>query len=248
MEFNSSQIVAVILAGGYGTRVQHLLPGVPKPMASVAGKPFLEWIIHYLKVQGITKVIISTGYLAEIIEEYFRDRPISGVEISCYRETTPLGTAGGFLNAVRQSEQKPLSWLIINGDSLVFTNLNLLNIHLDDLDIGGVILGLEVGDTSRYGSLIYNEKDILVGFQEKRPGIGIINAGVYLLRHSLLREFPQNLPLSFEKDVFPNLLNKGINLKVQTVATPFLDIGTPESLPQAEKFIQNNLDKFDRAY
>ncbi len=71
MKFDLSEIVAVILAGGYGTRVQHLLPDVPKPMAPVAGKPFLEWIISYLKVQGITKVVISTGYRGELIEEYF---------------------------------------------------------------------------------------------------------------------------------------------------------------------------------
>ncbi len=241
MKFDLSEIVAVILAGGYGTRVQHLLPDVPKPMAPVAGKPFLEWIISYLKVQGITKVVISTGYLGELIEEYFQTQPISGMEIICCREHSPLGTAGGFLNAVNQSAKVPLAWLVLNGDSIVLAELTSLSTHLSDPAISGVLVGLEVDDASRYGSIACDEKGLLVGFEEKRPGKGIINGGIYLLRHSLLKDFPSKSPLSFEKEVFPDLLNKGFCLKAQTVKAPFLDIGTPESLTQAEGFIVQNL-------
>src|ERR1041384_2523105 len=95
-----SSLVAVILAGGFGTRIRHLSPDLPKPMIPVAGKPFLEWIIRFLGKQGIGKVAISTGYLGEKIESYFGDHPIEGVSVACVRELEPKGTAGGFLNAI----------------------------------------------------------------------------------------------------------------------------------------------------
>ena len=235
-----NDVMAVILAGGYGTRIKHLLHNVPKPMASVAGKPFVEWVVRYLGIQGITKAILSTGYLAEVVEQYFQKQPVNGVQTFCCQETSPLGTGGGFLNAVHQVNQPPQAWLVLNGDSLVFADFTSLITNLADEQVDGVILGLAVTDTSRYGSLECDEKGYLVGFKEKCPGSGVINAGVYLLRHSLLREFPNVSPLSFEHEVFPALLAQGIRLKVHTVQAPFLDIGTPESFAQAEGFILQN--------
>ncbi|WP_413173117.1 sugar phosphate nucleotidyltransferase [Anabaena azotica] len=240
-----NNIIAVVLAGGYGTRIKHLLPGIPKPMAMVAGKPFLEWVVRYLKTQGIAKVIISTGYLAEVIKQHFQHQPVEGVEIICCQEMQPLGTGGGFLNAVQQIGILPSAWLVLNGDSLLFTRLDSLTTHLLDPKLSGVILGLSVDDTTRYGSLVCNQTGVLVKFAEKHPGVGIINAGVYLLKNSLLKEFPHNYPLSFEHEIFPALLAKNISFKVHITDAPFLDIGTPESLPKAEGFILQNLDRFD---
>lgn len=235
-----NDVVAVILAGGYGTRVQHLLPNLPKPMAPVAGKPFVEWAIRYLAVQGFAKTILATGYLAEIVEEHFQAHPVKGVEILCCREIHPLGTAGGFLNAVHQSPISAPAWLVMNGDSLVFTPLAPLNDYLSDPTVDGAIVGLQMADASRYGSLVCNERGDLICFAEKRSGAGIINGGIFLLRHSLIEKFPKKAPLSFEKEVFPALLADGVHFKVHTVDAPFLDIGTPESLPQAEEFILHN--------
>jgi D-glycero-alpha-D-manno-heptose 1-phosphate guanylyltransferase len=232
--------IAVILAGGFGTRVKHLLPNIPKPMASVAGKPFVEWIIKYLFAQGLTDIILSTGYLAEVIQSYFETNPIEGINLESYQETKPLGTGGGFVNIVKQSGKKPKAWLITNGDSLIFTDLSPLWTYLADDSVSGVILGLSVTDTSRYGSLVYDQDGNLVNFAEKQPGKGVINAGVYLLRHNLVTKFPSINPLSFEQDIFPFLLQQGIKIKVQIVTAPFLDIGTPATLSQAEQFIQQN--------
>lgn len=244
MPSNFEDVIAVILAGGYGTRIKHLLPDIPKPMAMVAGKPFLEWVVYYLKTQGITKVILSTGYLSEVIKGHFQSHPVNGVEIICCQETKPSGTAGGFLNVVNQSQEKPSAWLVMNGDSLIFTNLKPLTNYLLDDNLGGVIVGLSVADASRYGTLVCNQEGDLINFAEKCHGSGVVNAGVYLLRQNILKEFPKHSPLSFENDVFPVLLNKNIRLKVQIVDAPFLDIGTPESLPQADQFITANLAKF----
>lgn len=246
MRFELSNIVAVILAGGYGTRVQHLLPNIPKPMAPVARKPFIEWILLDLKQQGITQALLSTGYLAAVIEEHFQSQPVEGLQISCCRENSPLGTAGGFLQAVTQIENKPEAWLVMNGDSLICANLWNLAKYLTDNSVDGVILGSRVADTSRYGSLIYDKQNNLLSFAEKQQGSGVINAGVYLLRQSLLEKFPNQVPLSFEQEVFPTLLARDVRLKVHIVEAPFLDIGTPESLAQAEIFIEQNYQKLIR--
>jgi D-glycero-alpha-D-manno-heptose 1-phosphate guanylyltransferase len=231
-------IIAVVLAGGFGTRIKHLLPDVPKPMAEVAEKPFLGWVLTYLQRQGIKKALLSTGYLAEIIEQYAQTRPIAELELNCYPETSPLGTAGGFLNSVKESQQNPKAWLVLNGDSLIVTPLAPLSEYLQDESVDGVILGVSVPDASRFGSLVYDEQKTLLQFAEKQSGKGVINGGVYLLRNKLVQEFPTNFPLSFEYDIFPSLLQQQICLKVHPVEAPFLDIGTPESLAQAEAFIQ----------
>lgn len=238
-----TKIAAVILAGGYGTRVKHLLPNVPKPMASVAGKPFLEWILRYLKHQGITQNILSTGYLSDVIEEYFQQKPIPEIEVYCCQETEPLGTAGGFLNAVKNTNLFPDAWLVINGDSLIVAKFPEMVDYLADDRIDGVMLGVFVEDASRYGSLVINESRNLVKFAEKRPGQGIINGGVYLFRHQVLQQFPSGVPLSFEYDVFPILLKENLTIKVHKIQAPFLDIGTPETLPQAESFIIENFSQ-----
>lgn len=231
-------IISVVLAGGFGTRIKHLLPNIPKPMAEVAEKPFLGWVLTYLQRQGIAQTLLSTGHLAQIIEEYAQKQPIPDLELKCYPETSPLGTAGGFINAIKQSEQKPKAWLVLNGDSLIVTELAPLNQYLEDEGVEGVILGVSVPDASRFGSLVYDEQKTLLQFAEKQSGAGVINGGVYLLRDRLVQQFPKNFPLSFEYDVFPSLLQQKICLKVHPVEAPFLDIGTPDSLAQAESFIR----------
>ncbi|XTZ20696.1 MAG: sugar phosphate nucleotidyltransferase [cyanobacterium endosymbiont of Rhopalodia fuxianensis] len=237
------KITSVILAGGYGTRVKHLLLNVPKPMAFVADKPFLEWILRYLQSQGITKNILSTGYLSEVIEEHFQNQPIPGIEVYCCKEKQPLGTAGGFLNAVEQINISSDSWLVMNGDSLIVAQFNKMISYLDNCEVDVVILGVSVKDTSRYGSLVTDKFGNLISFAEKRQGTGIINSGVYLFRHQVLEKFPSRFPLSFEYDVFPALLKKKKLIKVHQIQAPFLDIGTPEALPKAEAFILENFSQ-----
>ncbi len=240
MSNSLDHIIAVVLAGGFGTRIKHLLPDVPKPMAAIADKPFLGWVLSYLHKQGIDQALLSTGYLAEVIERYVQSQPVPEMELNCYPETEPLGTAGGFINAVNQSQKEPKAWLVLNGDSLMVTDLAPLNEYLNDETVDGVILGVSVTDASRFGSLVYDKQKTLLQFAEKRSGAGVINGGVYLLRHRLIQRFLPNVPLSFEYDVFPSLLQQNFCLKVHPVTAPFLDIGTPESLAQAETFIRQH--------
>ncbi len=163
--------------------------------------------------------------------------------INCVAETEPLGTAGGFINAVNQgeTEEKPSAWLVLNGDSLIVADYQVLLTELNDSRVDGIILGVKVPDASRFGSLIFNEQGELQHFAEKQPGAGVINSGVYLLGDRLLAKFPEKRPLSFEYDVFPTLLEQGAKIKVHAVDAPFLDIGTPETLAQAGQFIELEL-------
>lgn len=238
------QVVAVVLAGGLGTRVRHLLPDLPKPMAPVAGRPFLEWVLRYLARQGLRRVILSTGHLADAVQRYFAGSPVGGLSVKCVPETRPLGTAGGFLNAISTVAHTPPAWLVLNGDSLALGPLARILGLLDKAEVDGAVLGVPMSDASRYGTIALDDKGWLIGFKEKQPGSGIINAGVYLFRSRTVQLFPSRLPLSFETEVFPELLAKGARLKVCVTDAPFLDIGTPESLGLADEFVRRHAELF----
>jgi NDP-sugar pyrophosphorylase family protein len=107
-----------------------------------------------------------------------------------------------------------------------------------------VIFGREVSEAGRYGSLTTDATGNLTRFEEKRPGKGVISTGIYLFRHSLVNKFPTRVPLSMEQEVFPALTAAGVLLKVLPMNAPFLDIGTPESLREADSFIKKNLARF----
>jgi D-glycero-alpha-D-manno-heptose 1-phosphate guanylyltransferase len=237
---NLNNATAVVLAGGLGTRVRHLAPAVPKPMIAVCGRPFVEWVVRHLQRQGIRNVVLSTGFLGDIVERHFVKKPVAGVRTVCVAEPSALGTGGSFLYAARQSGARPEVWVVLNGDSLVLTDLAEAARLLGEPEVQGVLVGVPVPDSSRYGSLNFDGMKRLTGFEEKKSGAGVINAGLYLLKPSLLAEFPSACPLSFERDVFAHWLAQGLDLRVHVTQAPFFDMGTPESLPLAEPFIANH--------
>ena len=215
-------------------------------MALVSGRPFVEWILRYLQEGGVNDFVLSTGYRAEVIADYFATHPLVGARIACVPEATPLGTAGGFLNCTATAAPPDL-WFITNGDSLVFSPPCLLLDALRDPGVDAAVLGLPMADASRYGTLRIDNQGVLRGFCEKQPGAGLINAGVYVFRHHLLAGFPVVRPLSFEADVFPSLLQKH-RIAVVASVSPFLDIGTESSLSEADSFIRRNSAHFAATY
>ena len=237
-----SNITALILAGGFGTRVKDLLGDLPKPMAPVNGKPFVEWIVRWLKAQSVRDVVISTGYGSEFVVNHFSSQPVTEMNVQCVAELQPMGTGGGLAYAAAQCGASPEAWLVMNGDSLIFADVTALSDELGDAD--GVMVTRAVPDTSRYGSVRTDAPGRITDFVEKQPGAGHINGGVYLLRHSVLESFSETRPLSLEREVFPNLLNEKNGLRGHPVEAAFLDIGTPETLPQAEAFVTENQAKF----
>lgn len=233
---------AVILAGGLGTRISHLLEGLPKPLAPVAGKPFLEWVIRYYARQGLGNFVVSAGYRADLIADFCRTLDLPGVHVRCVAEATPQGTAGGFCHAVAGDRSE--SWLICNGDSLVCADLSsFLSFGKGDPEEAR-LLALQMEECGRYGNLALDERGCLTAFHEKVAGKGLINAGVYLLRSGLLARFPAQRPLSFETECFPSLLKENVMIRVDKVSAPFIDIGTESSLREAEAFILRNQDYF----
>lgn len=234
-----NKVGAVILAGGFGTRIRDLYPSVPKPMIEVCGLPFIEWVIRYLASNGISTFCLSLGHKAEVVEDYLKRRPDDGLNISSVREEVPLGTAGGFLLSSKKMEDKEFL-LVANGDSIVLANLSPAFEVLQESLQEAVIIGITMEDCSRYGSLECSADGKLLHFNEKKPGAGIINAGIYIFRKKSLDDFPRKNPLSFEYDVFPEFLNIGKKILVMETKAPFIDIGTPETVRRAEAFIKKH--------
>jgi D-glycero-alpha-D-manno-heptose 1-phosphate guanylyltransferase len=244
MKYSLEGVTAVILAGGLGTRIQALYPNLPKPMIPVCGRPFVEWVVRYLAKQGIHRTIISSGYLAEVVSRHFESHPVKEVQVQCVSEMTPQGTAGGFLEAIARAQTASDCWLVLNGDSLIFADLGTALGALSDDSVEGLVIGVTVPDTSRYGRIICSQSGRLIRFEEKQPGKGAINAGVYVFKEQLVNRFPATRPLSFEKDVFPKLLVDSHVIQTNVTQTPFLDIGTPDSIVLAEDFIEQNKNQF----
>ena len=225
----------ILLAGGFGKRLRHLHPELPKPLIPVADRPFIDWIGLFWASQGVRRIVVSLGHLADAAERHFHSADWGDVEILTVREDEPLGTGGAVIHAARSHDCGD-PFIVANGDSLVFGSMADAWERTSACD--GVILGRQVPDASRYGSLRTNDQGQLLHFEEKQPGKALINAGVYLLRKSLLDQFPNRTPLSMELDVFPALLQAGVDLRVHPVSGDFLDIGTPRDLRRAGRFIE----------
>jgi D-glycero-alpha-D-manno-heptose 1-phosphate guanylyltransferase len=242
---------AVILVGGQGTRLRTVVADRPKPLAEVAGRPFLSYVLDFLAAHGVWRVTLCTGHRAEMVPEALGDRQ-GVIRLAYSRETQPLGTAGAVLAALRTLESSTI--LVGNGDSLCQADLRaFLEFHRRQ-GCGASILLTHVHDCSRFGQVICDEHQRIVSFSEKHAGAGPgwINAGLYLIERRVLAAFSAS-PLSFERDVFPALIRDAATCRdVGPIADPsyvqreicgwpgggaFLDIGTPESLAQAESFL-----------
>lgn len=235
-------LTVLILAGGRGTRLMDLYPDVPKPLIPVAGKPFLHWLTRWIAVHGPKNFVYSTGYRAEQIAQWVASSGMPRVRQVCCAETTPLGTGGAIVNAL--ADCGPWT-MVVNGDSLIMRGIEGLLALREQNEDGGLI-GIEVADSSRYGSLDLDENGLLRGFREKVQGRGIINSGAYLFRTAMLRELLVPGPQSLEYDVFPKLLHHGARLRVLPLTgAPFIDIGTPETVAQAEDFVRTHFPSLD---
>ncbi|HEU5066874.1 MAG TPA: sugar phosphate nucleotidyltransferase [Sphingomicrobium sp.] len=231
-------VTVVILAGGKGTRLRDLFPALPKPLIPVAGRPFLHWLTLWIFEHGPRHFVYSTGYMADQIETWASDGSLPDVERTCRREVDPLGTGGGLLNCLDLCRD----WVLVaNGDGLVMDGIDEI-LALRNASVDGGLLGVEVPDTSRYGSLRVADDGRLKGFAEKVPGHGLINGGLYLFRRELLQANFQAGHCSIESDIFPHLIEIGAELKVVAVEdAPFIDIGTPETVGQVEDFVKQHL-------
>jgi NDP-sugar pyrophosphorylase family protein len=227
--------IAILLAGGRGTRLRDRHPDLPKPMIACLGRPFLEWVIGYFARHGVRRFVVSLGHRAEVAEAHFRARPPDAVTVSTVRESSPLGTGGGTRQAWQSVPDADV--VVTNGDSLVLADLTPALELFARPAVDAVILGVHQDDASRYGTLRVDADGRLRAFEEKRPGGGLVNAGVYLLKARLRTTLPPDAPLSLETDVFPRWVADGVAVHVHACRAPFLDIGTPETLDAAAGFL-----------
>jgi D-glycero-alpha-D-manno-heptose 1-phosphate guanylyltransferase len=221
---------AIILAGGFGTRLREAVPDLPKPMAPVAGKPFLAWQMDYLIQSGINRFILSVGYKADTIRDYFGDQ-YHHADIVYAEETTPLGTGGAIRFALEQATQERV--FVFNGDSLCEANLHQLrDVNKKISDIG--ILVKFVENAGRYGAVNFDDKSHLVTqFGEKSSSApGHINAGIYDLPKNIFDARNIATPFSFETQILQHAVNK--NLYALKAGDFFIDIGIPEDFNRAQ--------------
>jgi len=228
---------AVIVAGGEGTRLRPLTYFKPKPLLPIWGIPIIEKQIAKLNKAGVTDIIINVGYKWEVFEKHFAGR--KGITLS--REEKPLGTAG----AVKLAE--PLfrdteNIIVLNADILTkFDYFDLISYHrLAKNDVS--LFAIKVEDPSRFGLILNKSQSRDVeAFLEKMPleaakkytDTFYVNGGIYVLKSSILSMFPENEPLSFEKDIFPTLLVKNYAVRRLDYNGYWLDIGTKNTYFQA---------------
>ena len=221
---------AVVLAGGFGTRLAHIVSDVPKPMAPVCGKPFLEYVLHYLKRNGINRVILAVGYKEDVIRSCF-GASFLGMDILYSSEDKPLFTGGAIRKALRLAEDGPV--FILNGDTYFDVDLRaMLAFHLEK-QAALTIAAKKMTSFDRYGT-IESENGRITAFLEKRPtGEGEINGGVYLMDRHFLDEAVSEA-FSFEKDVMET---KVAVIPMYAFASDgyFIDIGIPEDYYRAGK-------------
>jgi len=220
-----TDMLAIILAGGLGTRLRKILNDQPKPMAPVAGRPFLEYLILQLRQRGLTDIVLCIGYLGEQVKRYFRDGSKWGVSISYSEEKKPLGTAGAVKLAEKLVQEE--NFLVMNGDSFLDIDLNkLIDYHLGERALATIALA-EVGDPTRYGAVEINEKGEIKSFVEKGEcsESKLVNGGVYVFNKEIFNYIPEG-KTSLEKEVFPKLVGK--RFYGMPVKGFFIDIGVPE--------------------
>lgn len=222
---------AIILAGGKGTRLRPAVADVPKPLARVGERPFLDLLLRQLqRFQSVEKVVLAVGYKSEQIEAEYHNERRFGFPIEFSVEHAPLGTAGAIFLALRNTRSQDV--LVLNGDSYVEFDLSALAADHSRHAAAITMVVVEVADAGRFGSVIVDSSsERVLGFAEKTGSSapGLINAGCYVLARRVFEHIPIE-PASFERDVIPRHL---ASTYAHAVTGKFIDIGTPESYQRA---------------
>ena len=224
----------LILAGGKGTRLRPLTLNTPKPVVPVANSPFLLFQIDLMRSAGIDEIILSLSYQPRKIEDLLKDGSDYGVWIRYAVEGTPLGTGGAFKNA---EEHIDSTAVVFNGDVLTDIDLAAVVAHHRKKGAVATIVLSPVENPSAYGLVETNADGWIQRFIEK-PGpdeitCNTINAGIYVLEPSVLKYMPKGEPYSFERGLFPTLLEHKEPVLSFISANYWIDIGTPQNYLEA---------------
>ena len=224
---------AIVLAGGSGTRLRGVIDDLPKPMAPVAGRPFLAFVLDRLVAGGVRTAILAVGYRHEAIRRHFGDL-YRGLALRYSVESEPLGTGGALRLACEQASAHELC--VFNGDTYLEIDLRaMLAAHAGAAAELSMAIH-EVPDASRYGALEVTG-DVVFGMREKgHAGPGWINAGVYVIGSELRARFPDRKAFSFESDLLmPEMAS--IRPRAFRAAGLFIDIGVPHDYARAASLL-----------
>jgi D-glycero-alpha-D-manno-heptose 1-phosphate guanylyltransferase len=231
---------AIILAGGRGTRLREIISDLPKVLAPVNNRPFLDIILSFLNKCGcVRRVVIAVGYLADKVTKEYADRHEYGFEILFSEEKELSGTGGAIREALRYTETDDV--LALNGDSYVDVNIaDFIETHRKKHAAMTIVL-TEIENTSRYGRVKLNSEQRIISFEEKIPGEGgeYVNAGMYLFNRELIYSIQENKIISLEKELLPTFLEKGVYGYI--THGKFMDIGVPEMYKMAQTYFQEIL-------
>ncbi len=229
---------ALILAGGEGTRLRPLTSTIPKPVVPLAGRPFIAYMLEWLRGHGVEEVILACGFMADDVRAVLGDGAQFGLTLKYVEEPRPLGTGGALKFAEDLLEQR---FLMLNGDVLTDIDLSAQLRQHGETGARATLALVEVPDPSAYGLVLLANDRSVTAFLEKpgqesvspagttmgASGRNLINAGVYVLERDVLEALaPAGTASSIERDVFPQLVGQGL---FGHAATGYwLDIGTPE--------------------
>ncbi|MDR6573151.1 D-glycero-alpha-D-manno-heptose 1-phosphate guanylyltransferase [Curtobacterium sp. 320] len=222
----------VVLAGGLGTRLRGAVPdGTPKPMAPVAGRPFLEWLLEDCARAGATEFVLLVGHHAAVIRDHFGSA-FAGVPVRYSTETSPRGTGGAVRDALPLLRDR---FVVMNGDTYGAAELPTLLAALDGADFAMTLA--TVPDVGRFGGVDTDGARVVALREKGSTGRGRINAGVYGMRKRFVETFPTDPFVSFERDV--------MEVRIPELRPPFVvggatffDIGVPDDLRAADTWFR----------
>jgi mannose-1-phosphate guanylyltransferase len=221
---------AIILVGGQGTRLLSLTTNTPKAMVPVLNKPFLEYIISHLVSHGITDIILAQGHLAQPITEYFGDGSHFGAHFIYTTEDTPLGTGGAVKNAGKWLGD---TFLVFNGDTFTDLDISSMIAFHKEKKAELTIATTPTDDPTSYGLIETDSDSRITHFLEKpqwhQVTGNMINAGTYIMSSSVLDLVPKETKTSFEREIFPRLLDKKRPIYAHPSDAYWIDIGKPKS-------------------
>jgi NDP-sugar pyrophosphorylase family protein len=217
---------ALVLAGGFGTRLASAVPGLPKLLAPIGDRPFLDILLELLAAKGIDDVVLLLGVRAGQVKAYVAR---SGLQVAVSIEPEPRGTAGAIAFARRYCGE---TFWLLNGDTYLDFDVRALLAAHQAAEAWLTLAATPVAEAGRYGTLDVDRGGRVRGFREKVPGQAgpaLINGGVYLVEPRVLAEIPDGVSMSLESEVMPGLLARGATVMAVPQRGPFFDIGTEAS-------------------
>tara|TARA_B100000029_G_scaffold512745_1_gene610283 strand:+ start:356 stop:1102 length:747 start_codon:yes stop_codon:yes gene_type:complete len=236
---SKNDIQAIIIAGGFGTRLNSLFPKTPKSLVPLNKIPFIYYLLEKLIDYGIKEVIICTGFLRDSYKKELGTK-YKSLQINYSEENEPLGTAGALKN-IPIEKIKNLN-LVLNGDCFCDFNFDLMLQDYQNQNNGIMILIKSIENDGNFGQILINSSNKVLNFLEKTNNKEVIlaNLGYYLIDKASFKMLPEKFPSSLEYDFFPKMIHK--NFYAFKTSEEFLEIGTPESLMSSELKLKQTFD------